>query len=498
MKHRFAPVMLASVMCAVGLGTHVAGQASLDEPSWKAFVVAAGADEGAAKKALEEIARRWRPGYAAMLLDLARFLPSAGPADPVAETTPRFSDDPDSRSAGSGRRSEPPSGPLDSPGVRARRRLTSFLEKQTGQRFGDDLRRWRRWIWSRNDVPHADYAVFKGEVYSRIDPDFRTFFPAGVKASIRMDEIDWGGVAVNGIPPLRQPKTVAAADASWLREDHVVFGVTVNGNARAYPKRILAWHELATDRLGGIDLTIVYCTLCGSVIPYDSRIDGRHFTFGTSGLLYRSNKLMFDQETRSLWSAIDGAPAVGSLVGEGLRLKALPVVTTTWGEWRRDHPATTVLSLDTGFKRDYGEGVAYRDYFATDGLMFDVPAPDKRLRNKAEVLIVRSDVIGPDSVPVAIAVDLLRRKPIFPFDAGGLGFVVLTSSGGANAVYRRGAFTFDGRDRSGPVRDRDGKSWTATPDALVRETGERLERVPAHRAFWFGWHAQHPDTILHR
>jgi hypothetical protein len=102
------------------------------------------------------------------------------------------------------------------------------------------------------------------------------------------------------------------------------------------------------------------------------------------------------------------------------------------------------------------------------------------------------------SAPVAIAVELLRRQRVFVFDAGGRGFVVVTSPKGASRLYERGAFTFDPRDSSGLVRDREGKQWMPTSEALVRETGERLPRVAAHRAFWFGWHAQHPDTVLYR
>src|SRR5262249_9035260 len=120
-----------------------------------------------------------------------------------------------------------------------------------------------------------------------LTPGFRAFFPPRVRSKIRLDEIDWGGVLVNGIPPLRSPRTISAAEASWLRDGHIVFGILVNGQARAYPKRILAWHGMATDRLGGVDLTIVYCTLCGTVIPYESRAGGRPFTFGTSGLRRR-------------------------------------------------------------------------------------------------------------------------------------------------------------------------------------------------------------------
>ena len=156
-------------------------------------------------------------------------------------------------------------------------------------------------------------------------------------SEIRLDEIDWGGVVVNGIPPLEYPQTLPAAAADYLDDDHVVFGIAVNGAARAYPKRILAWHEMALDRLGGLELTIVYCTLCGTVIPYESVVDGQHIRIGTSGFLYRSNKLMFDHDTRSLWNTFEGVPVVGPLVGSGLRLRHRAVVTTTWGEWAA-HP----------------------------------------------------------------------------------------------------------------------------------------------------------------
>jgi hypothetical protein len=467
------------------------------EPPWQAFLVAAGSNGKDAQDALRAIGGQWRDGYAAMLVDVARLLPSPREVRASDEPALEAEDETGGARVGSSGRDFPPS--VRQPaGVEARRRITSFLEKQTRQRLGDDLRAWRRWIWALPYAPHADYPLFKAELYSRLDPRFRTFFPAGVNAAIRLDEIDWGGVGVNGIPPLRAPKTIAAAEASWLKDGHLVFGIVVDGEARAYPKRILAWHEMAVDRLGSVDLTIVYCTLCGTVIPYDSVVAGRRLTFGTSGLLYRSNKLMFDEETASLWSALEGVPVVGPLVGRGLRLSFHSVVTTTWGEWKRDHPRTTVLSLETGHQRDYGEGVAYRDYFATDRLMFGVPKEDTRLRNKTEVLVLRPEVIGGDATPVAIAVDRLKREPVFTFDAGGRGFVVVTSKGGANRVYERGTHAFADRAEDGAIRDTQGRRWSATPDALVGAHGERLARVPAHRAFWFGWVAQYPTTTLHK
>lgn len=467
------------------------------EPPWQAFFAAAGTDGSRARQALEEIAAGWRDGFVAPIVDLARLLPS-----PRTELLRGGGGEPDPNL-------DPEAAPvlLGAPlpdrsalsaGAAIRRRLTTFLGKQTHQQFGDDLRAWRKWMWARPYAPHPDYPAFKAELYGRIDPAFRAFFTPGVAASIRLDEIDWGGIRVDGIPPLRSPRTTPARDATWLRDGHIVFGVVVNGEARAYPKRILAWHELATDRLGGVDLTIMYCTLCGSVIPYHSTVRNRRFTFGTSGLLYRSNKLMFDAETRSLWSSLDGSPVVGPLVGAGLQLTFSPAVTTTWGEWRREHPATSVLSLHTGFTRDYSEGAAYREYFATDRLMFEVPETDPRLRNKAEVLAIRPEVIGSGARPVAIAVDRLQREPVFSFEAGSRAFVVVTTPGGANRVYEGNGFRFVARERDGRIRDSGGRLWQATADALVSDAGQRLTRVPAHRAFWFGWRAQHPRTELYK
>ena len=213
-----------------------------------------------------------------------------------------------------------------------------------------------------------------------------------------------------------------------------------------------------SDRVRTLEITLVYCTLCGTVIPYDSRVGGVTRTFGTSGLLYLSNKLMFDAETNSLWSSLEGAPVVGPLVGRGLHLTILPVVTTTWGEWRRAHPETTALSLDTGYSRDYSEGAAYREYFATDRLMFEVSRRDGRLRNKDEILAIR--LAG--KTPLAVAVKRLRKGGEFVVEHEGVSVSIATTRGGASEVRV------------------DGK------------------RVPAHRAFWFGWQAQFPGSRLVR
>ena len=376
----------------------------------------------------------------------------------------------------------------------AQRRIVSLLERGTGQSFGPDMDRWWDWIWRTDPGTHPDYPRFKAVLYGLVDPSFRDYFDDHPPATIRLDEIRWGGVRRDGIPPLDHPTLISGTEGGYLDDDNIVFGLAINGDVRAYPKRILAWHEMFKDTIGGEHFTGVYCTLCGTMILYRSAIDGVHHELGTSGFLYRSNKLMYDHATRSLWSTLTGTPVVGPLAGRGIELEPLFVVTTTWGDWRRRHPDTKVLSMETGYDRDYGEGVAYREYFSTDELMFAVPELDTRLKNKDEVLALR--VPGAPDEQLAISVEFLSAHTVYHDALGDVSFVVLTDPSGASRVYESDGHRFARWDGASTVWDDRGGRWLLDEAALTRPDGARLRRLPAHRAFWFGWHAAYPDTRL--
>lgn len=411
-------------------------------------------DEKAARAALREISWGWQPSYAAILIQMMGWIEHRGvQADAIA-----------------------------------------LLERSAGRTFGNDANAMYEWLWSFDAGHHADYSDFLATFFADVDPRFREYFDDRPKTVIRLDEIRWGGVRRDGIPPLKNPKMIRAAEAAYLGDDNIVFGVAINGDVRAYPKRILAWHEMVKDKIGGRELNGVYCTLCGTMILYDATVDGVHHELGTSGFLYRSNKLMYDHATKSLWSTLTGAPVVGPLVGQGIELKTLSVVTTNWKEWRRRHPNTLVLSLDTGHRRDYGEGAAYREYFGTDRLMFNVPKVDDRLLNKAEVLALRS--AGPPEEQLAIDATFLAKTPVYHDRIGREAFVVLTDKSGANRVYAAGGVSFADWDGDTSARDREGRAWKVGEDGLIGPAGQKLARLPAHRAFWFGWYSQFPATRL--
>ena len=420
----------------------------------RAFLTVVVGEDGDKVDAIDLIESTWGPAYLSMALDVMRLIRNPAVSGALLET----------------------------------------MEQKAGGGHGYDLGAWQRAMWNAPEVLHPRYAAFKGALYSAIDPRFSAYFDEVGEPLIRLDEIVWGGVRQDGIPPLRNPAMLAADDIGYLEDDHIVFGISVNGDARAYPKRILAWHEMFVDEVGGIPVAGVYCTLCGTVILYHTEHDGVNHALGTSGFLYRSNKLMYDQATQSMWSTMRGTPVVGRLAGKGIVLDRGSVVTTTWGEWRRRHPDTKVLSLDTGHQRDYSEGAAYRDYFATDDVMFAVPALDTRLKNKDEVFTVL--LAEHPARPLAISADFLASNPVHHDAIEGSALVVLTDPSGANRAYTSEDVTFTGYDGDRTAQDGSGSSWTMDEHRLTAEDGRVLHRIPAQRAFWFGWYGAFPHTRL--
>jgi hypothetical protein len=203
-------------------------------------------------------------------------------------------------------------------------------------------------------------------------------------ASIPIDQILRGGPPRDGIPALDSPQVVAAADAPWSSQERVI-GIESGGVARAYPLSILVWHELVNDTLGGVPLLVSYCPLCGTALVFDRRIDERVHRFGVSGLLYRSDLLMFDRETESLWSQIAGRAVTGPVRDQ--RLQLIRSRTTRWGDWKQAFPETTVLSAVTGHRREYARS-PYRDYASSRRLMFPVDL-DRRYHPKLPTLGLR-------------------------------------------------------------------------------------------------------------
>ncbi len=350
------------------------------------------------------------------------------------------------------------------------RELHVRLSNAAGQLLGKDFGLENNWggvtdhllAW---DIPAPpDYLRVKRAIFTSIVPGWEEIF---VEGDVDWRLVSWGGVLIddraydttdelcNCIPAADNPDVTSAEEATWLKDDDIVFGIEVNGEFRAYPRRIMEVREMVNDTLGGRDLGIPYCTLCGAAQAYftDEVPPGvKRPILRTSGLLSRSNKVMYDLNTNSVFDTFLGTALTGPLAKKGVTLKQATVVTTDWGTWKRAHPETTVLLERYALGRDPD----FRNGRDANGPIFPVGDVDPRLP-------VHEDVIG-----------------------------VVTASGTPVAFQRSTAFVALQRGDEiafENVRLKLDAGGIRAVDADGSDLG-------SHQAFWFAWSQFHPATAL--
>lgn len=315
------------------------------------------------------------------------------------------------------------------------------------------------------DIPAPpDYLRAKRAIFTSFIPGWERIF---VEGDIDWRHVSWGGVLIddraydttdeecNCIPAADNPKVSSAEAATWLKDDDIVFGIGINGEYRAYPRRIMEVREMINDTLGGRDLGIPYCTLCGAAQAYftDQLPDGvERPILRTTGLLIRSNKVMYDVETYSVFDTFLGNAVTGPLAKKGIKLQQASVVTTEWGTWRRAHPETTVLVEELALGRDFD----FRNNRDAGGPIFPVGDVDPRLPVQEDIIGIVTASGQPVAFQRAAAMVALTKGEEIAFENVRL----VLDGGGIKAV------------------DVDGNS------------------LGSHQAFWFAWSQFHEDTAL--
>ena len=340
-------------------------------------------------------------------------------------------------------------------------RLTGFDGSGTGE---------VDFVWASNalmswDLPAWDgYSDLKGSIYSRVDERWEVFFEEDQGVDWRL--VTWGGVLAddrplgdngpcNCIPSLDNPETTDASGGDWYEDDRIVFGIVVNDEALALPKHQMEIHEMVNMTLGGRHIGVPYCTLCGSAQAYSTdNVPGfDRVVLRTSGLLSRSNKMMYDLSTNSLVDTFTGEATTGPLAEAGVVLDQTTVVASTWGDWKEAHPNTRILAEDGGIDRVYADDpLGGRN---DDGPIFPIGNVDNRLPVQENVV----GVVTADGTPIA-----------FPVNA-------------VESVFETGQeFTFEGLT----VRLSDG----------IRVFDRAGNELPTHQSFWFAWSQFHPGTVV--
>ena len=396
------------------------------------------------------------------------------------------------------------------------------LEQLTGWNYSQSWDRWVEWYGRADLTPPPGFATWQGALLSRLDERYGEYLSDAKPTVIDLAELVWAGVLPDGTAPLDDPPFVAGGSlrATYLDPDEPVFGVVVNGEAHAYPLRIMDVHQIANHEIDGVPVTLGYCAMTGSAVLFDRRApDGATYSFSSSGLVYQSNQLMYDRETSSLWSPLLGRPLVGPLVDAaagtaGPWLDVWPVVTARWGEWVARHPDTKVLAAETGASRSYLLGFPHLEYFTSGDTAFPVSYSDDRQLTKAWVYgveidgrstayplrtvfaegVVNDRVAGQDLVLVGdgrgrgIRVD--GELPMY-------GEVRYFAGGAIRAYERPAGLTFMRGFAAGTVLDQEGRAWQVTEEGLVSPEGEVAPRLFGQLLYWFAWQAFHADTDVY-
>ena len=317
------------------------------------------------------------------------------------------------------------------------------------------------------DIPEpTGYLDQKRAIFSSVLIDWEPFFDPASTVDWRF--VSWGGVRIddqpynetpgttcNCIPAVDNPETQPAAEATWLEDDDVIFGVVINGEARAYPRRTMEVREMVNDTLGGRDFALPYCTLCGSAqVWFTDNVDelDERPILRTSGLLIRSNKVMYELNSGSVYDTFLGDAQSGPHLEAGIQLEQHPIVTSTWGAWVEENPNTDVLIEELALGRDFD----FRNGRDSGGPIFPIGDVDPRLDIQEDVL----GVIQEDGTPLAFhvnsAIAALENGETIEVN----GISVISSGSGIKAV------------------DADGND------------------IIGHQAFWFAWSQFNEGTEL--
>ncbi len=284
----------------------------------------------------------------------------------------------------------------------------------------------------------------------------------GLRHSVPLEEIISGGPPKDGIPSIDNPKFTSVIEADkWLKDNEPGIAVSLEGVNRFYPYQILVWHEIVNDTINGRRILVSYCPLCLTGFVFDPLVKGERVEFGTSGMLWKSNLVMYDRKTDSLWSQILGEAIVGEMTGA--QLPTLPSDQMLYGNWKKQFPQGQVLSRDTGAVRFYGSN-PYGDYFSVTNLSLSLVNPtDTRLPNNAFVFGI---VIN--NKAKAYHLEAVKEKG-----------EVRDNFQGTNLVLRHD------------------KELDVVRVFKVLTDGSK-ERINPFSSFWFSWAAAHPDTELYK
>jgi len=315
---------------------------------------------------------------------------------------------------------------------------------------------------------------------------------------IPVDEVKDGGPGKDGIPSIDNPKFIDASNpkASFLEDSDLVIGIVVGNEVRAYPHLILDWHEIVNDNFINDAITVSYCPLTGTAFGWESLTNGTKSEFGVSGLLYNANLILYDRNTDSRWSQLKLQCVNGELIGNFPELR--DVVETTWGTWKLLYPNTKVLSLDTGFSRNY-DVYPYGNYKTDNNYFIFTASPaNDALPNKERVFALINGEASRVYQFSKFAVGKALKENFNGKDYLVVGNENLLHAFELDANQASLSFEFSFTNSEEFFKDDEGNTWSVFGKALSGpRAGEQLKFATSVVSYWFAIAAFYPNPEIY-
>lgn len=309
---------------------------------------------------------------------------------------------------------------------------------------------------------------------------------------------------------LNNPVFVPPAEADFLGDEDYVLGVVVEGQARAYPTRLVSWHHAVNDQVADTPFAVTYCSVCNTGICFDRRVDGRRLTMEFLGL-YQGASALTDRETWTVWGQLSGEALKGELAGK--TMTQMPLLDTTWRMWKKLHPDTMVMAPhpSAGYLPRSAKVPRWYSGFPEREFAASLLDLDERLPPFEPVLGVAVQAADPPEGAETRRAYTLRQiraaSGVINDTLGGRPIAVLMDRQSETVIaveriLNGRTLTLQPRAGSGGVAEfsdaETGTSWNiegvATRGELV---GARLPRVTAHLSQWYGWAAYYPETTIY-
>ncbi|HEU5164756.1 MAG TPA: DUF3179 domain-containing (seleno)protein [Chitinophagaceae bacterium] len=334
----------------------------------------------------------------------------------------------------------------------------------------------RRWIFRGLFAAMIFLGLFKSQWKRK----WLLFFPIAIVAAV----IYMANFVMAADAMFKQPKQLllVSAESNKVNSNRLVIGVSINGEAKAYPIRFLGYHHHIQDTVGGKPIMVTYCTVCRTGRVFEPIVNGKQEKFRLVGMDH-FNAMLEDATTKSWWRQVTGEAITGDLKGQ--QLPEVYSTQTSLADWLQLNPNSLIMQADTNFIKSYDStfkfesGASKSKLTGTDSLSW---------KDKSWVIGVKA---GKESK--AYDWNQLKKEKLIQDKIGATPVLIVLSGNDKSFFAFQRPNANSAFSLSGDTLLFDNHKYRI--DGKGIDTSFSLKPLPASQEFWHSWRTFNPGTL---